>query len=209
MNHIRICGCCDDSLDKLVKALRSLTKEQIVHSVVSKMKKSSPKASNATIQGMIDIIVNPPDKLGKSGENLIKECINFLLVKQMDDNKLWYPKKNQSDFHKEKYITIWSFIYDFLKITKDSGFDYFLMAYLDTHDYLEHGSGIRCGWLSSNINLEYSIPSINRPDDRFVQYIHKVMAQAQAKDQHSDVMTDFENFKLRLDEWAFSCPDDV
>src|SRR5579871_2081794 len=169
MNHIRICSCCDNSLDKLVKTLNGLTKEEVATYTERKMKKSSPNATDATIQGMINIILNPPNKLGESSKNLVKQCINFLLFDHIE--KTVFPKKNQNDFHKNKYITIWSFILDYLKITANSGFDYFLMAYLDTYNYLEHGSGIRCGWLNTFEG------SNEKKEDYFEDYINKVISQ--------------------------------
>ncbi len=59
-----------------------------------------------------------------------------------------FLKKNQHDSHKEKYITIWSFVRDFLKI--EDKYDYYLMNFLEWCDLMEHGSGIRCAWLNSD-----------------------------------------------------------
>ena len=79
--------------------------------------------------------------LSESGKNIIDWCVDFLIFKQKENNFL---KKNQNQFHKDKYITIWSFIREFLEI--EEHYDYYLMNFLEKYDLMEHGSGIRCGW---------------------------------------------------------------
>ena len=105
--------------------------------------------ANTESQGIKDILsFNPEqclDLLSQEGKNIIDSCIDFLLFNQD------YPrflKKNQHDFHKEKYISIWSFIRDFLKI--EDKYDYYLMNFLEWYDLMDHGGGIRNGWINSD-----------------------------------------------------------
>ena len=104
------------------------------------------------------------NRIGSNGKILVEWCVDFLIYKtDVDGNKIdtlslksnakelrELNKKSVGFKHLNKYITIWSFIYDFLKINKDSGYDYWLMNMLEWYDIMEHGSGIRCGWFNSD-----------------------------------------------------------
>lgn len=136
MNDISICGCCSDSITVLYHKLKNMTKDEIPIYVREEIKKTSPDASEDTINGIIDIILNPPSALSTE---LFKNCINFL----------FYSKLDKTD------CTIWVFLEKYLKININTGFDYFILCYLDTHQYMEHGSGIRCGWINFDVNDDY------------------------------------------------------
>lgn len=86
------------------------------------------------------------ENLGDKGIELVDWCVDFLLFNKDHPR---FPKKDQSGTHKEKYITIWSFVYDFLKIGKDTGYDYWLLTFLEWNNLLEHGCAIRCGWYNN------------------------------------------------------------
>ena len=102
--------------------------------------------------------------LSESGKNIIDWCVDFLIFKQKENNFL---KKNQNQFHKDKYITIWSFIREFLEI--EEHYDYYLMNFLEKYDLMEHGSGIRCGWYNSD-NIYYKDRILN--EERELQIIN-------------------------------------
>jgi hypothetical protein len=68
---------------------------------------------------------------------------------------MYFRKENQNQFHKNKYITIWSFIYNFLQIEKDSGYDYWLLSFLEQNKIIDHGSAIRCGWFNNDERNPY------------------------------------------------------
>jgi len=128
----KFCGCCDDS----VKELAKLTLEQ--------------RLQGTDNEGMKEVLVaDNMANLGPKGLELVNWCIDFLLFGDLGRN-FDFLKTDQSGPHRSKYITIWSFVYDFLKIPKDSGYDYWLLSFLEWSNIMEHGSGIRCGWLNSN-----------------------------------------------------------
>jgi len=90
-------------------------------------------------QGMKQILTSKTiDELGEEGKSLIEWCIDFLLF---DRGCLKFPKNNVSSEEEKKYknITIRSFIYDFLKIEKDS-YDYWLMLFLGINNIIRHGN---------------------------------------------------------------------
>lgn len=71
----------------------------------------------------------------------VQYCLDFLQLKSDD--------KFKDKYCKDKYITIYSFIYGYLRIT-DEHYQYLLMNYLDNMGYMEHGSAIRCGWMNTD-----------------------------------------------------------
>ena len=82
----------------------------------------------------------------------IKLCIYYFQIqKELRDNKLLDSMKNS---------TLWSFICGYLTYnkkrgyTENSGYDYLLMNILDAYGVINHGSGIRCGWLIDNKNFD-------------------------------------------------------
>ena len=102
------------------------------------------------------------DEISPRALELVEWVIDFTLYQKNYEKEFQelQLKKYQkyATVHKNKYITIWSFIYDFLKIEADSTYDYILMHFLDEHEITEYGCGIRCGWFNSG----YSNPYNNR-----------------------------------------------
>lgn len=127
---IEVCDCCDEELHNLLK----LSKEEVINST-----------SNI---GMKSVVVSKSlNQLDNYGKELLEWCADFLLFQK--DNELQFKKRNQNQFHKNKYITIWSFIYNFLQLGKDSGYDYWLLCFLEQNNIMEHGSAIRCGFFNN------------------------------------------------------------
>ena len=85
--------------------------------------------------------------LNQDGLNLIEWCIDFLIYQR--DFQTDFPKKDQNQIHKNKYITIWSFVYGFLGIEKDSGLDHWLLWLLSRLKILEYGCANRSGWFNT------------------------------------------------------------
>ncbi len=84
----------------------------------------------------------------KNGLDLIEWCVDFLLFKSLD---IEFKKKEINKkyfFDKNKYIEIWSFIYDFLKIDKHSGYDYELMSFLVYSNIMVYDISMRYGKFS-------------------------------------------------------------
>lgn len=116
--------------------------------------------------------------IGKNGLDIIEWCVDFLLFKKLDIN---FEKKNIDTkyvFHKYKFIEIWSFIYDFLKIEKHSGYDYELMSFLVYSNIMVYDISMRYGKFSNfedNHYLNRELPeerkkllldwATNSPDD--------------------------------------------
>ena len=86
--------------------------------------------------------------IGKNGIELLEWCTDFLLFKELYvdfEKKVVDPKYF---FHKNKFIEIWSFIYDFLKIEKNSGYDYELMSFLVFSNIMVYDISMRYGKFS-------------------------------------------------------------
>lgn len=93
-------------------------------------------------------IINIED-IGADGIFLIEWCVDFLLFyRESNHEDPLFKKQFPSEFHKTKYITLNSFIYNYLKITNE-GYKYWLMNALEWYKICEHGSGIRCAWFIS------------------------------------------------------------
>lgn len=126
----RFCDCCDSS----VYDLANMSLEE--------------RLNGTDNEGMRDVLrATSLSDLGDKGKQLVDWCIDFLIFARKDID---FPKKNPENhsFHRNKYICIWSFIYNFLGIPQDSGYDYWLLSFLEWNGLMEHGSGIRCGWLA-------------------------------------------------------------
>ncbi len=65
-------------------------------------------------------------------------------------------RKELVEKSKDKYIVLWSFICDFLQIKKDSGYDYYLMMWLQWNKICDHGSAIRCAWFNNESDNPYA-----------------------------------------------------
>jgi hypothetical protein len=99
------------------------------------------------------LITKNINELDTKGLELVEWCVDFLILlsnpKIKDDDKIKFPKKPQNKGYVEyKYISLWSFIYNFLQIPKDCGFDYILMEFLEKNNIIDYGSGIRSAWFN-------------------------------------------------------------
>lgn len=156
---VRFCGCCDDSVFKLAK-----------------MDLESRLALTDNL-GMKNILVSKElSELDANGLELVEWCVDFLLFNKLG---LKFPKKDQNQIHKDKYITIWSFVYGFLQIPRDSGFDYWLMSFVEDIGVMKHGSAIRCGWFN---------------EDKPNPYLSRVLSEER---------------KNKIIDWALNAPDDI
>jgi hypothetical protein len=63
-------------------------------------------------------------------------CVQYLIGERLN----MYVKNG-------KYIALYSFITTYLNIP-DNGYPYVIMQWLENKKILDHGSGIRCGWLN-------------------------------------------------------------
>jgi hypothetical protein len=135
------CGCCDDSVYKLdAKSLED-------------------QLSGTDNEGVKEVLqaYNLETELGLKGRELINWCLDFLLFKRVHKEDFLKSQVHPGDVHRTKYITIWSFIYNFLGIPQNSGYDYWLMSVLQWEGYMMHGSGIRCGWADKIPDRELSL----------------------------------------------------
>jgi hypothetical protein len=83
--------------------------------------------------GMQNILDNDfVENLNKEGLTMIEWCVDFLLFQQ---KYLDYCE----------YITISFFICDFLGLEKNSGYDYYLLTWLEENHIMKHGNSIRRG----------------------------------------------------------------
>jgi hypothetical protein len=147
---IKICECCGDCMFDFAKK----PIEEIINGT------NNPGLKNIISSKTIR-------ELNSDGKELVELCVDFLLFQR--DCRIKFPKKNQNLCHRDKYITIWSFVYDFLKIEKDSNYDYWLLCFLQTNNILEHGIAIRCGWFYDNHKNPYFDRKLT--EDRKLKFI--------------------------------------
>lgn len=172
----QLCDCTSDYTISLVKQLQGCKDiPQFVRERVSKH-----------AEGMIDVILHRPDYLSEPGKELIKQCLNFLILWRLDDLK--FPKKDQTGFHKNKFIAPITFISGFLGITSP-GFDGYLLNYLRFYGYTCHGGSLGGSW----IDLE------ENHDDYFTRYINDLSYNPEKLEQ----------FKQNVHKWAESASDDI
>lgn len=153
------CGCSDDSVFRLAKLAPF---------------ERAAGTNNLGMKSIVTCTTRKVAELDVHGKALIQQCTDFLVFMKLytlldqegiseslqDDSNHsdCVPNRSVADITKirainelqnGKYITIWSFIYDFLKIPRNSGYDYWLMNFLCWNHIMDHGSGIRCGWLDN------------------------------------------------------------
>ncbi len=132
-----VCDCSDDSLFDLIEG--KTTTDHFLWSAIIKKR----GYCNSMI-GRVVVQIKPYAELNQESKDLVYWCVDFLI----------YAKTNSENGNRNwelgKYISLWSFIYDFLKIEKNGGIDYLLMNLLNWYDFAEHGSGIRCSWLKTD-----------------------------------------------------------
>ena len=153
----RFCACSDDSVFELYdKWDTELGRSDIPH-IYKELLKTVDKNNGNRFKDLCEINKNVVD--------LIEWCTDFLIYKrdfEEDFNKLSL-RSNHEDcgfkggvyYNTQKYITLYSFIYDFLKIPDESGYEYWLMNILDWYKISEHGSGIRCSWFNRSTENPY------------------------------------------------------
>jgi hypothetical protein len=97
----------------------------------------------------------------KAGKKLVDWCVDFLLFQK---------NYNVDDYNKDKkYITIWSFIYGFLRI--EENYDYWLMNFLMWNNIMEFGAGIRCGWWIPDCALYSDRILTDKRRDKIINWI--------------------------------------
>lgn len=125
----KFCDCSDDSVFELAKRPLGEVLAGTDHA------------------GMRDVIACPGGlfaNLEPEGRRLVEQCADYLLLRT--DGERYTKRVTEGQFHTTKYIALWSFIYDHLGIPRNSGYDYWLMNFLDWNFICEHGGGIRCAW---------------------------------------------------------------
>lgn len=146
---MQFCECCDFS----VHTLNSLSLGKQIQKTKNLGMKNLLAKKKLLDEQKKDINLNLIEwfksNLNQNGLDLIEWCVDFLIFYTS------FIKEMHRDY-KNKYITIWSFIYDFLKIPENSGYDYWLLSFLEYNNIMNHGCAIRCGnFLDSDINPYY------------------------------------------------------
>jgi hypothetical protein len=90
---------------------------------------------------------------------MVNFCVDYLIFKRDNEdlfNKLSLKRHPEyaSSLRKKKYINIWSFIFNFLRIDADSGYDYILMHFMEYHEI--YVNNIRCGYFNTDDKHPYS-----------------------------------------------------
>ena len=133
---LNVCGCSDNSIYFLFmksesERIRLIDERQIVGGEPFFAESIRLGLKEIVKDGCIDYI-----NLNLHGKELVCWCIDFLK----------YEKKMR-DTNKTEYITLFRFVCKFLNIKADSGYDYWLMNYLENMHFIEHGIAIRCAWI--------------------------------------------------------------
>ncbi len=124
----RFCECCDDSVFELIK---------------KPLQEQLDGTDNLGVKSMLQCTTYI--ELDEHGKELFDWCLDFLIF-NISFNK----------YDSKQYIALWSFIYDFLNIPENSGYDYYVMSFLEWNNICEHGLGIRCAWLTNNMGRKLS-----------------------------------------------------
>ncbi len=82
--------------------------------------------------------------LNAPAKDLLQWCLDFLLYRR-DSNNEDFPMRGTTQTHKNKYVTVWTFLCDFLHV--DKKFGYLVLSMLEHYKFINHGSGIRCPWI--------------------------------------------------------------
>ena len=143
MIPMHVCGCCDDSAYQVHASLCVLDNQCLRHTMRRELHRLGVRPD--VIAGMVEVfsvdLSNMPP--ASPGRSLVNACLHFLYWSR---HKKFPRRVVRNPFHVDKYITLWSFVYSFLGIPKNSGYDYLLMCYLERYDLMEHGGGIRCAY---------------------------------------------------------------
>lgn len=159
--YIRVCGCCDLSLETLLERLgfksdgrgfHCLNLEKADTDTIEKNVRTDLKAMHVAeddILGMIEMCTKDMEKTRDLNDPeiqlrdaLVQKCVDFLIQEDEKDDRR----------------SLWDFVVDDLHFGRDSGYDYILMSYMDTMDIIEHGGGIRCSWLTTKYKKKMGIP---------------------------------------------------
>jgi hypothetical protein len=194
MNSIKLCVCVGLEVVELERLMRPMSADAIK----AYCSKHLDYLDEQTRNGLVDIILHGPKDLTVAGRSLIFKCIDFLLI-NVNRETLCSLKADRAQFHTEKYVTIWSFVYNFLKIRRDSGFDYFLLSYLDYYKLMDHGGGIRCAWYN-DVDLEDRVKQCGQ---EVADHIEKI------KHEDVDAISNLHAFQEKLKKWTSEAPDDL
>lgn len=113
------CGCCNESVFRLSEK----TVEERVNGT-----------DNLGMKSIVACESCKYDDLDEHGKELIDWCRDFIIYKEEQ------YKKYGTDYFD---IRLWDFVSDFLGFEKDSGYDYWLLSFLEWNDYSCHGTSIR------------------------------------------------------------------
>jgi hypothetical protein len=133
--YFRICDCSDTSIKDIL-----LNKND----ELQKNKLNPYKCGLLNLINVIDsrnMYIRKYDLCNEYVLEDIKLCVYFFQIKKHLENN---------------FISLWDFICGYLSsknnrsYTQDGGFDYLLMNILESYNVIDHGSGIRCGWLADD-----------------------------------------------------------
>jgi len=133
-----VCGCCDDSVYLILRDLTEMKEtdtgiDKIIIDTILASRYIKDEYDQEKAYCLIEDYDKIPDKL----KELIEWCVDFLSIDRSEYVEM-----------KDKYIQLYSFVYDFLNIKP--GYDYILMCLLEWYNIIEHGISIRCAYLNED-----------------------------------------------------------
>jgi hypothetical protein len=162
-NYYDFCGCADPAsfIDELLRLYSLGSAEKIERELF-------PQFSDLKyLKGFVGVLIDYFNRYRISGVErpidnpyllqkveLVKYCLKFLTID-------WEQVGNRG-----KYICLYSFIYTYLQIPDINGYPYVVMQFLENtrahnifpqlenYKFIEHGSGIRCAWINSDLHIE-------------------------------------------------------
>lgn len=134
--YFEVCACSDFHCEELLKKAPT----QFLEDLRTSIDFSKPCGYNGLGNAMYKITGELPSDLGVAEVEL---CLEFLREKST------HNAQSTHESQEGRYIALWSFIYEYFGIEQNSTYDYLLMNYLEHMGYIEHGTGIRCGWINS------------------------------------------------------------
>ena len=153
----RFCACSDETVFELYNKWDTELGRTDIPETYKELLKIVDKNNGNRFKDLCEVDKNVVD--------MIEWCVDFLIYKrdfEEEYNKLSLRSDHENCGFKggvynnpKKYITLYSFIYDFLKIPDESGYEYWLMNILDWYKISDHGSAIRCSWFNQDCNNPY------------------------------------------------------
>lgn len=133
-----VCGCCDDSVYLILRDLTEMKETDTgIDKIIIDTILASRYIKDEYDQETAYCLIEDYDKIPYELKELIEWCVDFLSIDRSEYAEM-----------KDKYIQLWSFIYDFLNIKP--GYDYILMSLLEWYNIIEHGISIRCANLNKD-----------------------------------------------------------